>query len=77
MSGSLWHPWVVAAENRIPPAELNVVSGGYVECRACGARVTRLGSRCPRCDGAIDWASLRITRGRPPRRLARVLRIFG
>jgi predicted amidophosphoribosyltransferase len=69
---------MAAEPERTAPAELNVVSGGYVECPSCGAHVTRLRSECPSCDAAIDWSSLRITRDRRrPRRLARVLRIFG
>jgi len=42
---------------------LNIVSGGYIRCPSCSTRLTRIGTRCPKCGGELDPWSLRIERG--------------
>jgi predicted amidophosphoribosyltransferase len=57
--------------------EINIVSGGYVICPACSAKLTRFDGTCPRCGAALP-ERYAISRGDGAHRLGvlRLLRAF-
>jgi predicted amidophosphoribosyltransferase len=74
------------ARNRDSPAqvlawtavgEINIVSGGYVICPACSAKLTRFDGTCPRCGAALP-ERYAIRRGDRTHRVGflRPLRVF-
>lgn len=53
-------------------ARVNMVSGGYIICRYCQARLERIDGSCPHCESGLEQGGYRIVRAREvvaPRRL--------
>jgi hypothetical protein len=59
---------MVDAEKRMPSSaepgwtELNIVTGGFITCTACSARLTRVSDKCPECGRALDRSSIKLER---------------
>jgi predicted amidophosphoribosyltransferase len=50
------------APNAMSGNEINIVSGGYAICLACGARLSSVGRACPICNRPLKPGTFRLVR---------------